>query len=712
MKTNLIVFFATLLLLFAGTAYAYNYLYVSDPRGWGSIQGTIETAGISVSPKGLYTEVGLYLTFSAKGWYNNQTDTLETVYYFDLPENSVVFDSWLWVDNQIIRGKIMDKWTASSIYEDIVKRRKDPSILTKIGANTYQLRIFPLVANQTRKVKLSFLIPAQWSANQVLTSLPMEILNVSRTEIQKLSVITYPSDEWKEPAFSNHPEIKFTEETDEKSDRFFRADLPASYVSGKLTFSVKSPMKNGIYVNHFQNGNEGVYQMAMIPRDALQIYQPVKIAVLIDYTASNSSLNKQDILATVKEALLSNLGTRDSFNLIMSNLNITRVSQTWMPADSGTIGQVFRSLNENSFSNYSNLPVLLSNGIQFVKEKGSDGKVLLVSDDSQNGTYTAGNQLVTDLMKLMETKIPVSIADYNENYSWQYIGNRYYYGNEYFYTNLSRMTGGAFQKTDYSNPLSGVLSGLFVSLGNFLSSFDLYTDVTGGYCYSRFYLNNQVKSGYLNQPIYEIGKYKGQFPFTAEVSGEFEGQTFSQAISVSEESSGTSDSLSEEIWAGSQIRYLESLNQSNSVVNEIVNLSVAERVLSIYSAFLCLEPSRGGEVCYDCMDESGPLSVDGDTERESADSLIQAYPNPFNNQVNIVISLPAGTDYTQVSGAIYNVLGQQVKTLKLASGQTGSKVKVSWEGADDNGSSVATGVYFLVVELPGKRLTHRLTLVK
>ncbi|MCK6602940.1 MAG: T9SS type A sorting domain-containing protein [Bacteroidetes bacterium] len=712
MKTNLIVFFATLLLLFAGTANAYNYLYVSDPRGWGSIQGTIETAGISVSPKGLYTEVGLYLTFSAKGWYNNQTDTLETVYYFDLPENSVVFDSWLWVDNQIIRGKIMDKWTASSIYENIVKRRRDPSILTKTGSNSYQLRIFPLVANQTRKVKLSFLIPAQWSANQVLTSLPMEILNVSRTEIQKLSVITYPSDEWKEPAFSNHPEIKFTEETDEKSDRFFRADLPASYVSGKLTFSVKSPMKNGIYVNHFQNGNEGVYQMAMIPRDALQIYQPVKIAVLIDYTASNSSLNKQDILATVKEALLSNLGTRDSFNLIMSNLNITRVSQTWMPADSGTIGQVFRSLNENSFSNYSNLPVLLSNGIQFVKEKGSDGKVLLVSDDSQNGTYTAGNQLVTDLLKLMDSKIPVSIADYNENYSWQYIGNRYYYGNEYFYTNLSRMTGGSFQKTDYSNPLPKVLSGLFVSLGNFLSSFDLYTDVTGGYCFSRFYLNTQTKSGYLNQPIYEIGKYKGQFPFTAEVSGEFEGQTFSQAISVSEESSGTSDSLSEEIWAGSQIRYLESLNQSNSVVNEIVNLSVTERVLSIYSAFLCLEPSRGGEVCYDCMDESGPLSVDGDTERESADSLIQAYPNPFNNQVNIVISLPAGTDYTQVSGAIYNVLGQQVKTLKLASGQTGSKVKVSWEGADDNGSSVATGVYFLVVELPGKRLTHRLTLVK
>jgi len=712
MKTNLIAFFTTLLLLTAGTVNAYNYLYVSDPRGWGSIQGTIETAGISVSPKGLYTEVGLYLTFSAKGWYYNQTDTLETVYYFDLPENSVVFDSWLWVDNQIIRGKIMDKWTASSIYENIVKRRRDPSILTKTGANSYQLRIFPLVANQTRKVKLSFLIPAQWSADQVLTALPIGILNVSRTEIQKLSVITYPSDEWKTPGFSNHPEIRFTEETDEKSDRFYKADLPASIVSGSLTFSVKSPMKNGIYVSHFQKGNEGVYQMAMIPRDALQIYQPVKVAVLIDYTASNSSLKKRDILATVKEALLSNLGTRDSFNLIMSNLNITRVSQTWMPADTGTIGQVFRSLNENSFSNYSNLPVLLSNGIQFVKEKGSDGKVLLVSDDSQNGTYTAGNQLVTDLLKLMESKIPVSIADYNEIYSWQYIGNRYYYGNEYFYTNLSRMTGGSFQKTDYSNPLPKVLSGLFVSLGNFLSSFDLYTDVADGYCFSRFYLNTQTKSGYLNQPIYEIGKYKGQFPFTAEVSGEFEGQTFSQSISVAEESSGSSDSLSQEIWAGSQIRYLESLNQSNSVVNEIVNLSVNERILSVYSAFLCLEPSQGGQVCYDCMDESGPLAVDGDTEKESADSLIQAYPNPFNNQVNIVISAPAGTDYTQASGAIYNVLGQRVKTLNLSSGQAGSKLKISWEGIDDSGSSVATGVYFLVVEFPGKRLTHRLTLVK
>jgi len=92
-----------------------------------------------------------------------------------LPENAIVDDSWLWIGKDIIKAKLMDKWTATGIYEGIVKRRKDPSILMKQSATQYELRVFPLVGNQTRKVKITYLMPITWSKINVAASLPTEV---------------------------------------------------------------------------------------------------------------------------------------------------------------------------------------------------------------------------------------------------------------------------------------------------------------------------------------------------------------------------------------------------------------------------------------------------------------------------------------------------------------------------------------------------------
>ncbi|HMB93325.1 MAG TPA: VIT domain-containing protein, partial [Rhodothermales bacterium] len=149
----------TLLFLFllstaAGTAQA-QYLEVLNPQQpWNRTQGTIEEATVTVRPHGVYMEYELYLTFSARDGNFSQNEILETALYFEMPEAAVFTDSWLWFNNEILRADIMDVWTASQIYEDIVNRNQDPSILYKRGGGSYELRIFPMAPNETRKVKL------------------------------------------------------------------------------------------------------------------------------------------------------------------------------------------------------------------------------------------------------------------------------------------------------------------------------------------------------------------------------------------------------------------------------------------------------------------------------------------------------------------------------------------------------------------------------
>jgi len=74
--------------------------------------------------------------------------------------------------------------------------------------------------------------------------------------------------------------------------------------------------------------------------------------------------------------------------------------------------------------------------------------------------------------------------------------------------------------------------------------------------------------------------------------------------------------------------------------------------------------------------------------------LRQNYPNPFNPTTTIRYSLPSAS---HVEISVYNILGQKVKT--LADGLFSKGIKeVVWDGKNQNGAEVATGVYFYIIK--------------
>jgi Ca-activated chloride channel family protein len=211
----------------------------------------------------------------------------------------------------------------------------------------------------------------------------------------------------------------------------------------------------------------------------------------------------------------------------------------------------------------------------------------------------------------------------------------------------------------------------------------------------------------------QVGKFRGEFPFIIEVSGVYNSTPFSQTFTFEEDDIFTVDSLSEEMWAGNYIEFLESQDQSNDVVSEIVNFSISERVLSIYSAFICLEPNVEWEVCYDCVvDDFLPNEVE-DSIKTEADSIhLSAYPNPFNNQVNIKINLPSSLITENITFKIYNVLGEIVKTFQFDALQSSNNYQFKWDARNDDGSTVASGIYFFVATTPEKNYSVKLLLMK
>jgi len=88
--------------------------------------------------------------------------------------------------------------------------------------------------------------------------------------------------------------------------------------------------------------------------------------------------------------------------------------------------------------------------------------------------------------------------------------------------------------------------------------------------------------------------------------------------------------------------------------------------------------------------------------------LQQNYPNPFNPSTVIYYTLPTATDVNLV---VYNTLGQKVKTL-VSTAQTAGEHSVEWDGTDDNGNAVSSGVYFYKLTSPDYSATRKMMLIK
>ena len=88
--------------------------------------------------------------------------------------------------------------------------------------------------------------------------------------------------------------------------------------------------------------------------------------------------------------------------------------------------------------------------------------------------------------------------------------------------------------------------------------------------------------------------------------------------------------------------------------------------------------------------------------------LEQNLPNPFNPQTSIRFSLPAAGP---ASLRIYDAVGRRVATL-LDGPQTAGSQEVVWEGRDDAGNTLPTGMYFYRLHHADGEQTRKMLLLK
>jgi hypothetical protein len=101
--------------------------------------------------------------------------------------------------------------------------------------------------------------------------------------------------------------------------------------------------------------------------------------------------------------------------------------------------------------------------------------------------------------------------------------------------------------------------------------------------------------------------------------------------------------------------------------------------------------------------------IDGGSDEFGRLVLRQNFPNPFNPVTKLEFSIPSGVE--NVSLVVHNVNGQVVRTL-VDGRMTAGPHAVVWDGTDEDGKSLSSGVYFARLTADGEKAFTKMTLLK
>jgi len=150
------------------------------------------------------------------------------------------------------------------------------------------------------------------------------------------------------------------------------------------------------------------------------------------------------------------------------------------------------------------------------------------------------------------------------------------------------------------------------------------------------------------------------------------------------------------------VDYLQSLFQitpTNLVID--TTISVFQVVKEYVEQLDTLNFSSDGHILVGIQDKNPSTEV-------KSFELRQNYPNPFNPSTTISWNSTVGSN---LQLKIYNILGEEVRTL-VNQWQSAGTHSVIWDGRNDSGQTVGSGVYFYTIVTGNEQQTKKMILIR
>lgn len=319
-------------LLVAAPLHAQGWIdVVPGPHGTGRLEKVRTEVNVRVSDRVARVEV--------TEWFRNiGTGLGEGNYLYPLPGEAVFSDFSLFQGEQELRGETMSAEKARRIYEEIVRRRKDPALIELVGHGLVRARVFPINPGETRKITLRYTqvlkrsgdaLQFRYAAGGAYT--PMRSVEMGEgtgahrpgPAAVSFRMVVENAARYR-AAFSPTHELRVSRADGRMTVR------PVGSLSGDLVvFLPLAERAIGLTLaTHRPAGEDGYFMLTLTPGETAGAVLPRDVTVVVDVSGSMSGEKIEQARSALRQ-LLGTLGRNDRFRLISFSSGVTTFRADW-----------------------------------------------------------------------------------------------------------------------------------------------------------------------------------------------------------------------------------------------------------------------------------------------------------------------------------------------------------------------------------------------
>lgn len=526
---------------------------------------------------------------------NPHSQRLEGEFIFPIPEEAVISNFALFVGEEKVEGEVLGREEARRIYEDILRRKRDPALLEYYNQNLFRARIFPFSPKDKRKISLKYeqVLKRRGEFTEFryplkiegLTNSPMGELVIDveiRTE-KPIKSIFSPSHEI-DVVLKNENEARISYE---KSDIRPIQDLLLYFATSgeELGFSIITHRKDQFF-----------FMLSLAPGLKTEDRGEEKdIVFLLDVSGSMAGEEKLGAAKKALDFFLSALEDHDRFTIIPFSTDVNPWQEKLVLAEKDEVEDAIEFVRGLKAIGGTNISEALVRTLSLDRSSIRPFYIAFITD----GKPTVGITRLDDILKLVEKRL---------NGAKIFALGVGYDVNTHLIDKLAQVSKGVSEYAKPEEDLELLLSDFYSKLSH-PAVVDVSIDYGGLGVYQAY---PQVLSDlFYGSQIVIIGKYRNPGLHTIVLKGLRGGkeEVFERKLLFPE----TSDHpFLPRLWAKRRVGYLldeiRLHGEDRELVDEIVELGKCYGIVTPYTSFLVREEelARAPEV----FSEKEALSLD------------------------------------------------------------------------------------------------------
>ena len=519
-------------------------------------------------------------------FYNPNARQLEGTYLFPLPAGATIDKFSMDVNGTMTDAELLDADRARQIYEEIVRKYRDPALLEYAGSAAFKVRIFPIEPNGKKHVKITYTQVLRPDAGLVEYVYPLNTEKFSARPLRDVSVNV--SLRCERPIKSIYSPSHDVDVTRAAGDRSATVGLEARDVRPDTDFKlIWSTDESPVAINLLTYRNapdDGYFLLLASPGTdvAPAQVQPKDVCFVVDTSGSMAGPKMEQ----ARKALLfclANLNAGDRFEIIrfsteaeplhgkLVDANDENVKKSYAfvsalkPRGGTAIADAIKLATEasNRDSSRPYIVIFLTDGQPTIGETNPDRIVEQVKTSGVPRVFSFG--IGTDINTHLLDRIAVATRAVSQ----------YVLPDEDIEVKVASF---------YTKIQSPVLSDVRLALSD-----------QSGIRVSQVY-PNVLPDLFKGETLMAFGRYTGSGRATVRVSGRLNGESKEFVADVDFTNHATGHAYVPRLWATRRVGWLLEeirLNgESRELKDEVVRLAREHGIVTPYTAYLILEDER------------------------------------------------------------------------------------------------------------------------